>query len=826
MDLDAHTASTIIALGAVFFAIAVTLWAINLTRGIRSANHLWHKRARDLEEKISQADSIFSAHPGLVIIWDDLTADPDKEAGDWGAPRVQGSPVALGSLLTYTEGSDKPLAAAAILDGLADFEARDVAGNETTLRQCLFELRKNGEPFSLTISGTGGRFFEADGRAAGAQLVMWLTDSTIKGLEESSARGRLEEVRHLVSNDPVAFVDMLDKSPLPAWRLSSGLKLEWANRAYRDAVEAKTLESVLKKQVLLDPEGKTVAQKAQKENGISHVSAVIVGGARRFLEFHYFPVSGGLGALAVDVTDARSLDEKLSTQNRAHDETLNHLAEAVVIFSADQKMIFHNTAFHTLFDLEKSWLDYGPTHGEWLDHMRERRRIPEQVEYQKWKQNELGRYLSLTDADGSVDEKWPLPDGRTLRVSCLRHPFGGLLYIFDNITDQIDMQARFTTQVNVQRETLNNLTDAVAVFGSDGGLRLHNAAFMNLWSLRPLDLAPGEPLDVIAGKCLPLYADEDYWQALKARVTDPGPQARRQVSGEFVRKDDVILTWLSRPLPDGATVIAWSDVTASRTLQEKLQETAEASRAVAELKSRFVDHVSYQLRTPLTTIYGYAEMMEAGLAGPLGEKQKGPVEAIRSAASDLTVKFENILDIAAVDAGKLVLDLEDVNLHEILDAVAGLTQTRAEETQINLIIECPEDIALVRADGRRLKQVLYNLVLNALAHTHSSGSIILGASSDEAGVQFWVHDDGVGIDEKHKGRVFDDFESGKGGGAGLGLALVRSLINMHGGLVTFESEAGKGTKVTCFLPFDAKRDNAPPELDLTPKSDSTPQSVH
>ncbi len=809
--MSAQSVSIIVTLGAVFFAIAVTLWAVRLTRSVREANLRWRRRAENLESKISHADSVFAAHPGLVMVWADAAG---AKEGAWGAPRIYGSQVALGSMLKFAQTTAAVDPANGILEGLANYEARDSGGAETTLHQRLKALHSRGEPFSLTVIGPNGRFLEADGRAAGPQIVLWLTDSTIKGLEESGARGRLEELRHAIAKDPVAFIDMLSKAPQPVWRLSAGLKLEWANNAYLQAVEAQSLDDALDRQLVLDPGIKTLA-KAVVESGDMHesVQTLVVGGKNRHYALSCFAVSGGVALIANDISTGEAMRENLQLQARAHDETLNHLADAVAVFSPEKKLGFYNTAFVHLFGLDENWLQTKPDHGDWLDFLRERRRIPEQAKFHEWKQAELAHYLEGADTE-TPDEMWPLPDGRILRVTRLHRPLGGLLFIFEDMTVQVNLKAQFTTLIDVQKATLNKLTEAVAVFGADGRLRLHNAAFETFWQLSSKDLLEGEPFDIIAKKCAGLQSDATYWAAMKARITDPDPEVRRHRTGEIKRVDDKVLTWLSHPLPDGASVVAWSDVTDSKQVEKSLKDRAEAIQAAADVKSHFVEHVSYQVRAPLTTISGYADLLEGGYAGPLNDKVKGPVDAIQAAAEQLATMLENILDVAAVEAGTLALDLKDVDPHAIIEGMVALVQTRAEQTRVHIKVDCPDDIGKLRADGPRLKQVLYNLMRNALTYTEAGGTIHVGAAEEDSLVRFWVADDGIGIDEEKRAQVFEEFESGSRGGAGLGLALVRSLIDLHGGLVSLESEVGKGTKVTCLLPRLAITDNAPPELQL------------
>ena len=390
---------------------------------------------------------------------------------------------------------------------------------------------------------------------------------------------------------------------------------------------------------------------------------------------------------------------------------------------------------------------------------------------------------------------------------------GGCRFLFGDISDQMSMQSKYNTLINVQKATLDKLTEGVAVFGPDGRLKIHNAAFESMWSFPEKSLKDEPRFRDLIQDCLKYYHDRDFWSEMMARTTDPSPEARRHVSGEIHRSDDSILTYLSRPLPDGATLIAWDDVTRSRRTEAALIERAEAVEAADRLKSEFVGHVSYQLRTPLTTISGYAELLQSGAAEELNDKQSEYVFAIQSASEDLAQTIDDILDIAAIEADTIDLELGDVELYDMLDGALEYVATKAEDTKISLRLNCPEDIGVIRADAQRIKQIVYNLLSNAMRFTKSGGDIELGAASDESSVRIWVKDNGVGIPSDRQPQVFESFKSSRGG-AGLGLALVERFVDRHGGWVELESEEGKGTHVTCHLPKMASLDTAHPELDL------------
>ncbi|WP_019960662.1 sensor histidine kinase [Woodsholea maritima] len=803
-----HLATLAITGGAVAFGVATSLWAYRLTTGARAAQKAWRERVAKLEEKVSHADSLFGVHPGLVLVWDAAHA---PNAHDWGAPRVYGSPTALATMLRFADlNSNDPRSnpAGDLLNSIGDFEARSTNGDDTSLRQKMSQLVEDGTPFSLSISGPSGRFIEADGRTAAHQVVIWLTDSTIRGLEEANARVRLEAARQTVSEDPLAFLDMLGRAPIPAWRINAHGKLEWVNPAYARTVEARSASEVLEDQILIDHSVTELAAEALRTGHPARETRnVIVDGERRTMEISIFPVSGGAAGFAFDITEGEDAKSQLRHFRQSHDDTLNQMVEAVAIFDRGRRLVFSNQAFSKLFKLDDATLTERPTHGALLDRLREKRLIPEQADYARWKSGELAHYEQAPNQE-TPDELWPLPNGQTLRVARQRHPMGGLLLIFQDMTDELALQARYNTLINVQRATLDRLHEAVAVFGSDGRLRLHNAAFESLWQLDP-EALDGVAFDDIAHRSHGLYPNSQAWADLKARITDPSPDSRQPTTGEVRRADDRILTFVTRPLPDGATLIAWDDVSDSRRIETALRERAEALAASDRIKTEFVEHVSYQLRTPLTTIGGYADLLAHGFAGELNDRQKDHMGAIQTASEQLAKLIDDILDIAAIDAGQLELDIEETSLAQTAAEAMDLIASRAEHGGIKIALDTEGATRAIQADPKRIKQILYNLLTNALDHVEPGGKIEIGADVDGDGARLWVADDGEGISEDAQARVFERFQSGEGGGAGLGLSLVNDMVKLHNGWVDLESVPGEGTRVTCHFPRPAHSLDAP-----------------
>lgn len=797
--MTAEQVPLIIAAGALALGLAFILWALRTSEGARGVARKYREKAGEAETDLAELRSVLGAHPGVILVWQGNTLEDE---GDMiAAPEIHGSPVALAGLLHFTDDAVSADPAIRIIEGLADLEARDGAGQDTTLRIRLRELRENGQPFSLTLIGPSGRFLEADGRTAGARAVVWITDSTIKGLEESSARGKLEEARQVIARDPTAFLDMLGKAPFPAWRVSGVGRLQWANPAYIDAVEGGSLDRTLDRQVMLDDTAVDQLRRTISEGrDIDATRHIVIGEERRAMRVLTFPLSGGAGAMAFDVTEEEAAREDLNRHVKAHDETLNHVADGVAIFGPDRKLTFYNRAFAAMWELDEGFLLDGPSHGELLDRLREHRRLPARADYAEWRANELSHYL---DISGIEEDKWSLPDGRTLQVTRQRHPMGGLLLLFKDITGELDLQTRFNALIKTQTSTLDSLHEAVVVFGSDGRLKLCNKAFTSLWSLDPQGVKDKPDYDEIIESCIPLFHDRETWSQIKGHITDPSANARQMTTGEMKRSDGSTLTYVTQPLPDGNTLIAFADVTAQRAVEGALRERAEAFEAADRLKTEFVRNVSYQLRSPLTTILGYAEFLQSGKTGELNDRQMGNVNAILSASDHLNKLIENILDLALIEAGRMDLDLEDFALGDVVQESVDLAVGQASDTEITVKADIDKDVGSIHADKRRIRQVLFNLLSNAMRFSDAGGEITVSASRVENMAILSVRDTGRGIEADKQASSFDSFTSSDQRGAGLGLALVKNFVDLHGGNVGIKSVPGGGTEVVCWLPVKA-----------------------
>ena len=480
--------------------------------------------------------------------------------------------------------------------------------------------------------------------------------------------------------------------------------------------------------------------------------------------------------------------------------SFDRLATAFAVFDADQRLAHFNQAYVDLWQLDPVLLATRPRDGEILDRLRQGRRLPEKADYRDWKKGWLAAY----GTNSQREDQWHLPDGRTLHVVADSAAEGGVTYLYENVTERLSLESRYNALIHVQRETLDTLREGVAVFAPNGRLRLHNRAFAAMWRLSPALLGSEPHIDDLIFACRSLYDDPQEWERTKAAVTAIFSE-RRPYESQFDRPDGMVIACAALPLPDGGTLLTYSDVTDSKRVERALIERNEALETAGRVKSAFVSHVSYELRTPLTNIIGFTELLASPATGTLGEKQREYLSDIRSSGQTLLAIIDDILDLATIDAGTFELKLSPVKARGVIDAAVLGLRERLKQNDIELDIRIQPGIDEFVADGPRVTQILYNLLANAIGFSAARSKIVLSCRREDAKVAFTVEDEGCGIPAEYQASVFDRFESRSKGsghrGAGLGLSIVKSLVELHGGEIVLSSTPGRGTKISVRLPF-------------------------
>jgi len=659
-------------------------------------------------------------------------------------------------------------------------------------------LREAGEGFLLNLTTSNGLAIEAIGRAIGGQAIVRIRE--LSGLRKELAETNL---RHkALSEEAEMLRGFATAAPWPIWAKRAEGGLSYANPAYARATEAASVADALDRDLeLLDSADRRDLERAL--NGTTAYTArlpIVVGGERRMYDVHALNVGDGSIGIAIDASEATALSAALVRMAEAHRRTLDQLSSGVAVFDGQRRLAFHNDSYRRLWDLDRAFLDGNPEDSIVLDRLRAARKLPEQPDFRAWK-------VKLHEAYRAIEpekDTWYLPDGRAVSVVTTPNPEGGVTYLFDDVTEALDLARRFDGLIRVQRETLDNLAEAVAVFGSNGRAQLFNPAFAKMWKLSAEAMGGQPHIETVEAWCKPLFDEAPIWRTLREAITSI--ENRVEVPLKLERKDGSVLDCMVMPLPDGATMLTFQDITDTENVERALRERNDALEAADRMKIDFVHHVSYELRSPLTTIVGFAHFLSDPSTGPLTAKQAEYLDYVTKSTNALLALTDNILDLATIDAGAMRLELGPVDIEKAIEAAAEGIQDRLATDRIELKLDVDPNIGNFVGDERRVVQVLYNLLANAVSFSPRDTTVGLSARRTEHSVIFTVKDSGPGISPGVKDRVFDWFESHSHGsrrsGAGLGLPLVKSFVELHGGKVRVDSIVGRGTTVTCDFPID------------------------
>ena len=255
-------------------------------------------------------------------------------------------------------------------------------------------------------------------------------------------------------------------------------------------------------------------------------------------------------------------------------------------------------------------------------------------------------------------------------------------------------------------------------------------------------------------------------------------------------------------------MLTFVDVSDTVHVERALKDKNEALELADQIKNDFVQHVSYELRSPLTNIIGFTELLQTPGFGELNNRQREYVEHISTSSLTLLTIVNDILDLATVDAGIMELDVSDVPVRDAVTAASERVADRLREHNIALQINIEDAVTSFRGDANRVHQVLFNLLSNAANYAPEGSVVGLDARLDGDHILFSVHDNGPGMPKEVLDTVFKRFQSHSNGGrrrgAGLGLSLVKSFVELHGGTVDIRTAPSSGTTVLVRFPLDAR----------------------
>jgi signal transduction histidine kinase len=677
------------------------------------------------------------------------------------------------------------------------------------LGQLVEAAQRGGKSFALPVRARGSdRTLLVRGMPAGPDLagpgtsVLWIFDATESQSQIESLRTQVAGYRDALE----ALSGLIEAAPMPVWHRTPDLRLSLVNSHYVRAVDATSAAEVVEQGTeLVEPvDGLSPAQAAARAAQAGHMLTrdvpVTIDGRRRMMRIVDVPLGpSGIAGYAIDIQDLDEVRDELRQVGQTNRDMLDRLSAGVAQFGPDRRLQFCNQPFISIFRLQADLASAGIDFDRVIDAMRDAGTVPETPDYRGWRQARSHWFLS----PGASEETWLLREGMHLRVFAQPLPNGGLLLIFEDRTEQIQLSSARDTLLRVRTATLDNLFEAIAVFAADGRLHLWNSRFRQSWSVAEPVLAAHPRVDELMGQMSDRLARPEQ-ASLVHQLIRAATVERRQRGGRIAFADGRYFEFAAMPLPDGNALFVMLDISDSRRIEQALRDRNEALEEADRIKTAFVSNMSYELRTPLTSIAGFAEMLHSGYAGPLETQAQDYVEAIISSTDRLASLIDSVLDLTQGAAGRMPIAREPVDLARLIDEAIARHEAEASAREVTLVRNIEPGLGQITGDARRIGQAIDHLVDNAVRYVGRNGRVLIHGDGTAAQARIVVSDNGPGIDPALQPQLFDSFarfaQNGHGEQRGMGLPLVRQFSEAHGGSVELLSELGQGTAVTITLP--------------------------
>lgn len=753
-----------------------------------------HKRLLLTEEKLNTAEETLESFPDGCYLW---LYDPIGFIRETHCSRR------LAVMMDLSQGTESSF------DALLEHFTPDSA---EALATALNEMRSGERPFMLELQNTTRTksFLVSGFRTRSAKYkniidTLWVQETT----DTTKKLASLGEKARELEKENTLFKQAFDSLPFPVWLRSEELQIAACNPAYAKAVHADSPEQA----VLLGSE--LVYEKSPREAKVLAAAAraagkekkarefVVMEGKRRWVEASEIPLPAQLYSknktigFVRDITQEQELQNSLQNHIASHNGVLEHLKTAIAVFDADMRLQFYNTSFMNLWDLEAEWLDSSPTYSHVLDMLREKRRLPENRDFSAYKTREIKYFTSLVAA---TEDILHLPSGMTLRRMLTPHPLGGLLITYEDVTGHLTMERSMTVLNETQYTVINHLREAILLFGRDGRLRLANTAYLTLWQISDSDFnKPPLTIVEVIEKQKPFFENENNWEALKEQLLGVITSHTGEIF-QILRPDGKVLEFVAAGLPDGGIFVSFLDVTeeekSSSLAEEKetlLSRFKQTTVQTEKLRAVFLEQLGREINPQLSSLTDAVQKLSDNAGQRLSRRQKTCLQTIFDSSSELKILFDDLADLALIETGSAVLELDSVDVRGLLNGIMNTVKEQAKNKNVSLHLSCPDVLPTLIADKKRLKQVLFYLINNAVSAAFKDGTVSLSVYTENKNLV-------IALEEKSLDVKNDSDTINFAAQNGFAASLIRSFIEMHGGTLAVSDK--KGTKKTqIYLPI-------------------------
>ncbi|MDR0630424.1 MAG: PAS-domain containing protein [Holosporales bacterium] len=606
--------------------------------------------------------------------------------------------------------------------------------------------------------------------------------------------------------------DILNALPIYVWKRDADLKLKYCNQKYADAFDTSPSEVIrcnMKLPIFTNSKGLSLEQLAISSGKAQTVRKhTIVNGVRKLFEISELPLNHKKQQIgyAIDVSDEDKIQNEYDIFKKQTFDALDHISVPIAICDADTKLSFFNKAGLQFFDLEESYAMSSPSFVEILGVLIDKKKITEAKDYQTLKNTWLRYFREIV---APHHEFMHTPDGRSINIVVSPHYGGGLIFVFEDITEKLVMERERNALFAVQKETIEHLHDGILVFGGDNKIRMMNPTINEIWETDNWGTNSSDlHIKDFFSRTSDLFISSDDCETWISQIISMS-ESRTESSGTIMLVNGKNIDYIYVPLPDGHNLIRFADVTDRRKLENALREKNDMMSQIDRLKSHFISNVSFELKSPINTISGFSDILINQYFGDLNERQLEYCRSILEASNKLADIIDAMLNLATIEAGHNKMRYKEIYLSEFLNELVKLFNDAASKKNVAIQTSVEESSLNAYCDEYSIKQVLFQITSLLLKITQIGETISIHASKlaeQQDYITISIKNTGFGmprdeLDNINKILMNDnDHKPNFSSSSDFVFLFAQHVAQLHEGRLSVESDYEAGTIITISIP--------------------------
>jgi len=549
---------------------------------------------------------------------------------------------------------------------------------------------------------------------------------TIEDATEKNKKRQKEEVTYAQAVKENRIISNITNNiPMALWHRNSQGRIDYCNETYASALECsqakiktENLELFSKNDINLHALSEQALANRQASTSRQHA---VIQGSRRFIEIGIHPISETFSTIgyALDISETDELSSKLSSTTSAYHEIFNTISIPIAVFDEHKNLHYYNTAYTKLFNFKDSFLDQNITFADILDDLRSRKKIPEHANFKEYKKKRAELFNNVIKP---IEEFIDLPNEDTLRVRIAPYPLGGLIFVYENITDQLNLERGVNTLLAVQKETINHLYEALIVIEKNGKIQFLNNAMEKLFKVSNAKTLVNTPFKSWTSLFKDFFLDEkqhiNWIEYLSTLFIN-----RHPVNERLFLLNDLVVNWFYTPLPDGSHMLGFLNVSEEWNHERQLKAHSFNLEKKNILKQNYINQVTHELQKPLDNIIGFSNSLNQQLFGKLNEKQLNFCQLIETNIENVKFLIDDVLCLIGLDQYSLTITPQPFILQNMLDSLKDMIEPIFQENGIDFTITNKVPSTKVTGSEKHLKQALFALIKDLTVYTPASATI-------------------------------------------------------------------------------------------------------